>query len=248
VFRPNNTVVAVVGDFDSARIIEGVTRRTARWKRAELAALPAYPLKPTDRATEKIESDEEAAQLHVYLGHLGVRRDNPDYHKLLVMEHVLGTGPGFTDRLSASLRDRQGLAYSVHATITPAAAEEVGPFVGYIGTYPDKYEVVKQGFLKEIRRIRDEAATEEEVESAKKYLLGNVAFRFTTNELVAGELVLLDRFHLGFGYLEKYRKEIAAVTPEDVRAVAKKYLDPDRIAVVAVGPIDQAGKPLKKDE
>jgi zinc protease len=248
VFRPNNTLVAIVGDFDAKKVIDGITQRTGAWKRADMPALPAFVLKKPQKFVQQIETDAEASQVHVYLGHLGIRRDNPDFHTLLVMEHVLGTGPGFTDRLSANLRDRQGLAYTVHATITPSASEEVGTFLGYIGTYPDKFGVVKEGFMKEIRRIRDEPPSAEEVEDAKKYLLGSVAFRFNTNEAVAGQLLQIERFHLGFNYLEKYRAAVEAVTPEAVQAAAKKYLDPDRITLVAVGPIDQDGKPVKKDK
>ena len=68
----------------------------------------------------------QAAQLQMFLGHVGIRRDDPDYYKLLVMDHVLGTGPGFTDRLSSRLRDREGLAYSVSAAITGVGGPGAG--------------------------------------------------------------------------------------------------------------------------
>ena len=68
-----------------------------------------------------VVTDPSAAQVHVFIGHLGITRKDPDYYTLLVMDNVLGTGPGFTDRLSANLRDRQGLAYTVTAQITGSA-------------------------------------------------------------------------------------------------------------------------------
>ena len=70
----------------------------------------------------------DAVQLQFMMGHVGVRRENPDYYKLLVMDYVLGTGPGFTDRLSSRLRDREGLAYTVTANISSSATEEPGLF------------------------------------------------------------------------------------------------------------------------
>src|SRR5581483_5517953 len=121
-----------------------------------------------------------AAQLHFYLGHPGVQRNNPDYYKLLVMDNVLGTGPGFTDRLSAQLRDREGLAYTVSAAITSTAGEQVGAFTCFIGTFPDKLAAVRDGFMKELKRIRAAPPTAEEVDDVKAYLLGSLAFRFTT--------------------------------------------------------------------
>jgi zinc protease len=98
--------------------------------------------------------------------------------------------------------------------------------------------------MKEVARIRDEAATDQEVEDAKKYLLGSLPFRLTTNERVAEQLVTVERFGLGFNYLDDYRKAVAAVTPADVQAVARKYLDPAKVVLIAAGPIDQKGKPL----
>ena len=162
------------------------------------------------------------------------------------MDYVLGTGAGFTDRLSSTLRDRQGLAYTVTAGITGSADTQPGTFTGYIGTFPDKFLWVRDGFLKEITRLRDEPPTKQEVEDVKKYLLGSLPFRFTTRSAVAGELLAAERYGLGFDFLEKYRKEVAAVTPADVQAMAKKYIDPKALTLVAVGAIDKDGKPLKK--
>ncbi len=249
VFLPNNTVVAVVGDFDTDKVVEGIKKRTADWKKGKLPKVDTTVPPTRDKNSETIITDASAAQLTVYLGHVGIKRDNADYYKLLVMDNVLGTGPGFTDRLSASLRDRQGLAYSVSAKITGSAGEEVGTFTGYIGTFPDKFAEVKAGFLKEINRIRAEVPAKEEVEDAKKYLTGSVAFSLTTCEDAAGMLLAVDRHKLGANYLADYRKAIEAVTPDDVRAVAQKYLHPDQLVLVAAGAIDAKGKPVapKKD-
>jgi zinc protease len=97
-----------------------------------------------------------------------------------------------------------------------------------------------------LNRIRDQKPTAEEVEDAKQYLLGSLPFRFTTNNAIAGQLLAVERFGLGFDYLQQYRKAVAAVTPEDVQAVARKYLDPERLVLVAAGALDANGKPLKK--
>ncbi len=244
-FVPNNTIAVLVGDFNSDEMAKKVEALTKDWKTGDLPPLTP-PAPPMQAAREIIVSDPSASQVHVFIGHLGITRDNPDYHKLLVMDYVLGTGPGFTDRLSANLRDRQGLAYTVRAAITSFAGTQPGVFQGYIGTFPDKYLDVRRGFLKEVNRIRDEPATKQEVEDAKQYLLGNMPFRFTSQSAIAGQLLGAEQYGLGFDFLEKYKKEVAAVTPEDVQAVAKKYLDPKSLIIVAVGPIDAEGKPLAK--
>ena len=247
-FAPNNTTVALVGDFDPADMAARVERLTANWKRADLPKpAPAAP-PAAGKPVERLVSDPSAAQTHVYLGHLGVTRKNPDYYKLLVLDNVLGTGPGFTDRLSATLRDRQGLAYTVRAEIAASATDQPGTFTGYIGTFPDKYTWVRDGFLREVRRIRDEPPTAREVDDAKKYLLGSLPFKLSTNERVAGQLLLAERYGLGLDFLDSYREGVAAVTPADVQAVAKKYLQPGKLVVVAVGPIGPDGAALPKKE
>jgi zinc protease len=246
IFVPNNTVVAVVGDFDADRLVAGIKRRTAGWKAGKLPGLD-LPAPPEGKPVETVISEPSAAQLTVYLGHLGIKRENPDFYKLLVLDYILGTGTGFTDRLSANLRDRQGLAYSVQAGITGNAAEEPGTFTGYIGTFPDKFAAVKAGFLKEIKRVRDEAPSQQEVDDVQKYLTGSLAFSLTTCDSAAEMLLAVDKYKLGADYLNDYRKAVAAVTPADVQAVAKKYLHPDRLVVVAAGPVDAAGKPLRND-
>ncbi len=245
-FAPQLTTVVVVGDIDSAKLAKDIEQLTAKWAKTD-ARKPTPPGPPRpDKGGETIVSDPTAAQTHVYIGHLGVTRAHPDYYTLLVMDNVLGTGPGFTDRLSANLRDRQGLAYTVNATITTTATDQPGTFIGYIGTFPDKYLVAREGFLGEIAKIRADAPSAQEVEDAKKYLLGSLAFRLTTNAQVAGQLLGAERYGLGFDFLEKYRKEVEAVTPAAVHAAAKKHLDPNRLVIVAVGPIGRDGKPLPK--
>lgn len=245
-FTPNNTLVAVVGDFDAAAVVNEITSLTKDWKPATTpkADLPEVP--SLNHVVEKILSMPESAQLYMFLGHLGIRRVDPDYYKLLVMDYVLGTGTGFTDRLSASLRDRQGLAYSVHASITGSAGEIPGTFTGAIAPMADKFTAVKQGFMKEINRIRDETPSTQEVEDAKTYLLGSLPFHFASTRAIAGQLLQIERFQLGFDYLNKYRHAVAAVSPADVQAVARKHLHPAAMAIIGAGPVDSHGQPLQR--
>jgi zinc protease len=241
-FVPDNTVVGIVGDFNSAEVIEEVRKLTVDWKKAGFKRPTEPKVEKPVKFEQKILTMPDASQLHFYLGHVGITRNNPDYYKLLVMDYVLGTGTGFTDRLSSSLRDRQGLAYTVSANITSTAGEEPGVFTCYIGTNPKNFEHVKKSFLAELARIRNEPPTAEEVDGAKKYLLGSLPFRFTTNARIAEQLISIERNKLGFSYLDDFRKAVASVTPDEVQAVAKKYLDPEHMVLVAAGAIDGSGK------
>jgi zinc protease len=245
-FVPNNVMLVIAGDFKSDEVLDEVTKLTSTWKSSPLSDFkPPEVEKPKD-FVEEIISMPEAEQLQFLMGHPGIRRDNPDYYKLLVMDYVLGTGPGFTDRLSSRLRDREGLAYTVTANICSSASEEPGLFTCYIGTEAKNLDRVKQMFLEELKRIRTEPPKPEEVEDVKKYLLGQLPFEFTTNEQVAGRLLGVERYHLGFNYLADFRRAISAVTPQDVLDVAKKHIDPDHMVLIVAGAVDENGKVLSK--
>jgi zinc protease len=243
-FVPNNTICVVVGDFDSKQMIEQITRLTANWKSTNLAK--PTPPEVTKPATfvQRILLMPEAAQVNFFMGHVGIRRNNADFYRLLVMDYVLGTSTGFNDRLSARLRDREGLAYTVSANITSSSSEEPGLFTCFIGTQPQNLERVKKGFLEEITRLRNEKPSAEEVEDVKKFLVGSLPFKVATNDRVAALLTSIERYHLGLNYLDDYKKAVLAVTPEEVQAVAKKYLDPEHMILVIAGPVDEKGKPV----
>ena len=138
-------------------VVDEIKALTANWKKSNLPRPKVPAAAMPEKFTEKVLTMPEAAQLAFYMGHPGIKRDNPDYYKLLVMDYVLGTGPGFTDRLSAKIRDREGLAYTVNANITNGAGEEPGLFTCYVGTEPRHFAKVKKMFLEEVDRIRTEA-------------------------------------------------------------------------------------------
>ena len=215
----------IVGDFDSKQMIEQVTRLTANWKKTDLQS-PRHPKWPGRLFVQKILLMPESAQLYFFMGHVGIRRGNEDFYRLLVMDYVLGTSTGFNDRLSARLRDREGLAYTVTANITGTSSEEPGLFSCYIGTQPVNLDRAKKEFLEEITRLRNDKPTAKEVEDVKLYLIGSLPFKVATNERVAALLMSIERFHLGLNYLDDYKKAVSAVTPEDVQAVARSISTP----------------------
>jgi len=248
VFVPNNTVLVIVGDFDGKAIVDEIAALTKDWKKRDLPKLDLPKIEPLAEPVEKIIPLPKTAQVNVFMGHLGITRDNPDYYKLLVMDNILGVGTGFTDRLSSRIRDREGLAYTVTASITQTAGEEPGLFSAFLGCEAEKFDRARDLMAREIERIRTEPPTETEVAEAKGYLIGSLPFKLNTNEEVADQLLLVERFHLGLDYQKKFREAVSAVTVADVHEAARKYLHPDRMATVAAGPMDAAGKPTGKPD
>lgn len=188
--------------------------------------------------SERIEHFRaERQQVHVYLGHLGIRRSDPDYPALVVMDHVLGTGPGFTNRISRRLRDELGLAYSVNASIANSAGRLPGVFAAYIGTSKEHVGTAIRHFQREMRRIQREPVPREELEVAKSYLVGSLPLGFERASRRAGYLVSADVHAFPPDALEQLQRAYAAVTAADVQRVANKHLHPDRCCLCAAGPV-----------
>ncbi len=243
-YVPNNTVLAIVGDIDKTAIRNQVEEVFGAWPRAAKIETPEVP-SPV-RQTEAIERFVHAPkeQANVFIGHVGIRRNDPDYYALLVMDTILGSSPGFTSRIPRILRDEQGLAYTTFSSITSSAGIDLGRFVAYIGTSPENLDRAIEGLRKEIARIVGEPVSQEEVEAAIAYLTGSFVFHFQKNLQVADFIVEAEVYALGFDYLAKYPEMIRNVTVDDVSRVARKHIAPDCLTTVVVGPV----KEVMKDE
>jgi zinc protease len=233
-FRPHGGFVAAAGPEEPERALDRLEKAFSRFRGKQPKHAPAPDVQlPVRGRDAHVPMPRE--QVHVYLGHLGIRRTHPDFYVLSVMDHVLGTGPGFTSRCSKRLRDEQGLCYAVSAGITPSAGEEPGTFTAYIGTSPEHRQKAVDGFLAEIHRIRREPPSEQEVQDVKDYLTGSFVFALERNSNLAAYAIRAKRFGLGFDFLHRYPDMVRAITPEQVRDAAERHLFPDRLAVVSAG-------------
>ena len=223
------------GDVDARAVKRELDRRLRRWNSGAL--LLTQPPQFPPRAPRVAAFTAKRQQVHVYLGHLGIARNDPDYAALVVMDHILGTGPGFTNRIARILRDELGLAYSVNASIHGTAGILPGMFTAYIGTSPQHVTTAVQGFLREIRRIRDEPVGKDELELAKSYLIGSFPLGFERAARRAAYMISAELHAFPPDNLERLLAQFAAVTAEDVQRVARAHLFPDACCLTAAGPI-----------
>jgi zinc protease len=233
-FRPHGGYVAAAGPEAPEKTLDRLEKafRHFRRKPVKHVSPPDVDLAPAGR---DVHLPMPREQVHVFLGHVGIRRTHPDFYVLSVMDHILGTGPGFTSRCSRRLRDEMGLCYSVSAGITQSAGEEPGAFTAYIGTSPEHRQKAIDGFLDEIRRIRRDPPTAQELQDVVDYLTGSFVFALERNANLAAYAIRARRFGLGFDYLHRYPELIRAVTPELVREAAERHLHPERLVSVSAG-------------
>lgn len=235
-YNPNATMLSIAGNFDPNAALETIERYFGDWSRRDDIVVPESP--EIQRQSEAIERFVYAdkSQVNLYLGHLGIRRSDPDYYALVVFDTILGSSPGFTSRIPRILRDEQGLAYSTFANITGSAGIDPGRFIAFIGTSPHNLDRAVEGLRREIARIVSEPVGTDELQTAKSYLTGSFVFRFQTNSQIANYLIDAEVYKLGFDFLERYPRLIEEVTVDDVLRAAREHIDPDAMTLVVVGP------------
>ncbi len=234
-YVPQDAILVVVGDVAFPQARELAERHFGDWSGESRSRIE---LAPFSRQTLPIRRHRRMSkeQVHLYLGHLGVRRSHPDYHALQVMDVILGSGPGFTSRIPRKLRDEQGLAYTTYADMTSSAGIYPGRFVAYVCTSPESLGAAENGLLSELEAFRRDGPTADELAVAQDFLTGSFVFDFQSNADVARFLLLNEVFGLGPDYPRIYDRVIRAVTTHDVTRVAREHLDTINYTRVAVGP------------
>jgi zinc protease len=229
-YRPNNTLMAIVGDLTKEEAENLIKEYLRGWEKKKLPAIEIpKAFNPTVRKVEII--DKDLTQANILLGQLGIARRNPDYYALLVMNYILGGG-GFSSRLLTVIRENQGLAYSVQSAYE--ARYDPGRFTVSLQTKNSTANTAIQEVLNQLRQIRTVPVSDQELEEARSYLAGSFPLRMDTNAKMARLLSFVEFFKLGLDYFDQYPRYIQAVTKADVLRVAQKYLNPDRLILVAV--------------
>jgi len=172
-------------------------------------------------------------QTMVLFGGNGLKRDDPDYYAAYVMNQVLGGGGALTSMLGIEIREKRGLAYGVHTELEPMAhgAEWRGSFA----TRNEKVGAALQVLRQTLKDFSEHGPTDKELADAKRHLVGSFVLGLDSNSDIANFLGNMQINHLGRDYLDKRNAIMLAVRKDEVKAMAKKLLDPENLLVVMVG-------------
>jgi len=228
---PDNLVLTVVGDVDTGQVVQAAQSALGELKGTFTP--PPVPRESPPQGIKKEEIYKQKEQAHFVLGFLGPTLHHRDRYALEVLDAALSGQGG---RLFYELRDQESLAYALTFMANPNV--DPGFIAVYMGTHPDKLEKAIQGVLRILKDVRDDGLTGEEVERAKRYLIGNFEIGLQTNGAQASQMSLDELYGLGFDHTEKYAKAIERVSKEDVQRVAREYLHLDayRLAVLRPPP------------
>ncbi len=230
-YGPNRAILSIVGDTTEREVLALIGKYFKDWKPV-VTQDPPLAAPPRIDKLEVVKLDKDITQANIAIGQVGIRRENPDFYAVLVMNYILGGG-GFSSRLMDNIRDNRGLAYDVHSYF--AAQKEPGAFRVWVQTKSESANEAIAEIFKELRRIRREPVSAAELADAKSYLTGSFPLRMDTSAKVAALLANIEIYGLGLDYPETYKRLINAVTREDVQRVANRYIDPDHLAIVVLG-------------
>ncbi|MBJ7898843.1 MAG: insulinase family protein [Cyanobacteria bacterium RI_101] len=230
--RPDQMILGIVGDFQSAALKERINEVFGAW--VPPAGKPQ--LQPPGAAQAQknqlfLVEQPQLTQSNVFLGQLGGRIDSPDYPALMVMNGVLN---GFGGRLFNTLRSQKGLAYSVSGRWQPGF-DYPGTFVAGGQTRTETATQFIDALKTEIRRLRTEPITEKELAYAKESILNSFIFNFEKPQQTLGRLMTYDYYGYPQDFIFEYQRRVKETTIEDVRRVAQQYLQPDQWVTLVVG-------------
>jgi zinc protease len=235
-FNPSNFIISVSGDFKKSDVIKKLNALFADWPNEKLD-VPEIP----DRVAEAkpgvyMIKKEDVNQSRIRVGHLGVKRDIPEQFALVVMNDILGGG-GFTSRITRRVRSDEGLAYSTGSRFD-RPVDYPGTFRAWFQT---KHETAAFGtglIVDEIKRIREEKCDKETVELSKASILSQLTNAFGSKSSIVNTFASDAYTGRSEKYWQDYRKNVEAVTADDVLAAAKKFLHPDKLVYLVVGDPD----------
>ena len=240
-FSVNNMILVVSGDFqreEMIRKLNGIFRDSPPGGAPVLDNIsqPKLDLRP-----EIIYARKDTSQTVIRMGRLGLTKDSPDLYAVRVLDYILGGG--FASRLTMEIRTNRGLAYNMGSHFD-IGRRFTGTFVAETETKTENTAMVI-GLLKDIiTGITREEVSDQELQSAKDYIINSFMFGFTTPASVVTQQARLEYYGYPNDYLENYRDNILKVTKQDVLAAARKYLSPDIFKIIVVGNPTKFDKPL----
>ena len=239
-YVPGGAVLILSGDITVARARGALEKAFGSWRgaAAKSAAVPAAPAFKGRRVL--LIDKPDATQSQILLGNLALRRADPAFEALTVANAVLGSG--FTSWLVDQVRVQRGLTYSIHSSV--GAGSAAGSV--YVATF-SKNETVAEtlGLVIDLmRRMRAEGPGAAELETGRNYVAGLYPLRIEAPDALAGEMLDVEFYGLGKGYIDGYQGRIRAVTLEQARAAAARFVPADDLAITVVGPAATLAGPL----
>lgn len=241
-FVPENLIAAFVGDITPDEAMIKVNENFASWNKK--SANQAESLTPSTAGSSKVYLIEKkgAVQSSLKVGHIGIRRDNPDFIAISVMNTLLGGY--FTSRINKNLREVNGYTYGARSSFNPYKYS--GDFSVVTEIKNDLTADATREILKELNDIRNEFVSGDELQNVKNYISGNFPMRLETPNAIASKVINIKQYDLADDYFNTYIKKVNELTKEDIKNAAEKYLYPSNLIISAAGNVNEIAESMKQ--
>ncbi|MBD2531146.1 insulinase family protein [Nostoc flagelliforme FACHB-838] len=242
-YRPDTTVLALVGDFDLDKVRSLIKNEFGNWEVSGEAPTLKYP--PVSMP-QKIVSVNPVlpgkAQAVTYMGYTGINRYDPRFHAALVLNQILG-GDTLSSKLGAEVRDRQGLSYGIYSSFQ--AGKNAGTFLIEMQTSPEDSSKAIASTREILQQIHQQGVTALEVETAKRTLISSYNVSLANPEELTDRILINEVYGLDKRELHSFTDKIQKVTLDQVNQAARELLHPNQIVVVTAGPSVLAGRNIR---
>jgi len=234
-YRPDNTILTLMGDFDPASVKSLLEEKLGKWQATGKAPKFQFPkLVKFTATTEKQAALAGKTQSVTLMGHSSISRADAQYYPSIVLNQVLG-GDTLASRLGTEIRDRLGLTYGIYSYFQSGRPPQ-GAFIVQMQTSGKDTEKAIAATVGLLKDVRDQGITAAEFDVAKKSLINNFSTEFADPDTIAGSLLSDEIYGLPVGDFYKFPQRIQSVTLEQVNRAAKELLQPDNLLIVSVVP------------
>ena len=240
-FSPKVTRVLVAGNVTKEQVLAALEPLSKEWKATEVS-FNNYPAPPVpEKSTIYFVDIPGSRQSVIYLGYPALSRSNPDYVKVNFINYRLGGA--FTSILNQILREQKGFTYGARSFFEES--KEVAPFVAYSSVRSDATLESLKIFRDEMEKYR-QGLSSADLQFVKNCIIRSDALRFETNDALVGMLATMTKYGLPEDYIKQEDNVMKNMTVEDSKAIAEKYILPNKMICVVVGDAATQAKPLEK--
>jgi zinc protease len=230
-YAPDHAALAISGDISLAEARKLVESKLGAWKKTGVPA-PEVDQPPAPGAAKvSFIGRPNSVQTSLMVGAPGISRTDPEYDVLMVMNRIIGGGP--TGRLFMVLREQKSYTYGASSGVS--AGQWRGAWTASTQVRTEVTHDALRDLLAEVAKLRDQPVPDKEFADHKRAMVGSFALSLESPQQMLGYYVTSWRYNLPADYWDTYPERIEKVTQEQVQAAAKKYLDPSRLHIVAVG-------------
>lgn len=239
-YRPDTTVLALVGDFDSAKVRSLFEQSLGRWRSTGKRPVLNFPTvslpKASARKSEVIPGKAEAV---TFIGYGGISRKDPRFYTALILNEILG-GSTLSSRLGNEVRDRQGLTYGIYSAFQ--AGIHPGPFLISMQTAPSDAQKAVASTLALLKQLREQGVTAAELSSAKRSITNSYPVDLANPGDLADVILSNAVYGLGREEIRSFPKRIEAVSLAQMQQAIQELIHPENLVIVTAGPGESTAK------